>query len=308
MDVNDFLSDVLGDDRPPVKDSANLQLELVYGKDADTQKWYTDDRGRRWYVFSSAPFTTQLTRAHSVAHRYQKGQIMELRVSKLKGTWAEEELSSVRMRLMFESSEEEALGTEVEILTAWDIMTYGKTASCKLKISGSSINSRHNRKFATFMTFESGAERTRSFTFYITSNRTSYSRQHGVDPAARSLVAASKQGRHAIPKPSVTPNAMHTLFMEALVSCMHLDATRSADVKTRRVESQNDAIEENVVLSNLFCAEDTSDHGCAVDDVFVRVLRLMSRIRHKKCRVRKIRTHCRALRTYATKMRSFISQ
>ena len=60
MDVNDFLSDVLGDDdRPPVKDSANLQLELVYGKDADTQKWYTDDRGRRWYVFSSKPFTTR---------------------------------------------------------------------------------------------------------------------------------------------------------------------------------------------------------------------------------------------------------
>ena len=236
--------------------------------------------------------------------RYQKGQIMELRVSKFRGTWSENELNLVRMRLMFEDRDEEALGTDVEILTAWDIMTYGKMACCKVKISGSSINSRHNRKFATFMTFESGRERTRSFTFYITSNRTSYSRQHGV--AARSLVVLSKQGRHAIPKPSATPNAMHTLFLETLVSCMHLDAVRATATRKRAVEARNDAADEKVVLANLFCAEqdEPDGHWCA-DDVFVRILKLLSKMRHSKCNTRKVKTHCRALRTYTTHKTAF---
>lgn len=196
-------------------------LNLIYGKDPDNQKWYTDDKDRRWY---------------------QKGQILDVQVVKRVGSWGDP--GNCRIGLFFadrsnSKGQRETLGTDVELLSPWELTHHRTVLSCKIKISGSSVNSRHNCKYGTYLLFQSGLVSAKSFLFYITSNRTSYSRQHG--SFMQSEVDAMLKARGPVPKMNTEENAFHVLHMETCMRCMGLDAKNQVAMAEHRAKRNRHA-------------------------------------------------------------------
>lgn len=190
-------------------------LQLIYGKSAEDQKWFVDGRGRKWY---------------------QKGQIMDLTVFLEGGA---DDPEKFRLGLYFHTKansrgSREVLGTDVQLVDGWCVR--GRMATCRLRIMGSAVNSKHNRKVATCLAWTDGEKYAVSDPFYITSNRTSYSRaQTSETPGAKRKLAsstpppASKAARttaESRPPPTSTVQNATSLRHETCMLNLALDCRR----------------------------------------------------------------------------------
>ena len=98
--------------------------------------------------------------------------------------WTNEEKSAACVTLVYDTEEKTPVpGAVIQCISSkhahcWTATQNGRMLSVRLKITGNSVNSRHNQKFATCLHFKAGSYTASSSCFYITSNRTSYSRQH----------------------------------------------------------------------------------------------------------------------------------
>ena len=183
-----------------------VTMQLIYGKDAQEQKWFVDGRGRRWY---------------------QKGQILDLTLFL---PAAPRDTSGYRLGLFYHSrtnsrGTREVLGTDVQVEGGWRVA--GRMASCRLRVMGGAVNSKHNRKVATCLVWgdDGSGAYALSEPFYITSNRTSYSRAQGVVRAPAASGAPPQQQQPtptaAAAPPGLEPEAV--LRIQACTLTLALD-------------------------------------------------------------------------------------